>query len=221
MDALASDYRCWDATTAVTLEAPARQGEAPGRYYLAVAKQRAVRGRERSPSGGVYLGHETRWHLPYVLLPEGVLPVPGWVVEEEDGTRWTVLTRDRNRRGQTCTLGCVDLVLAHDLRDTVVIERATISHDASGAAVKDDWRPLYTVRARVQLQEESPDEARGARYGRRRYQVIVDRQLPLLDVAEDRLRWQPDTRTAYLDLMAYRQPERIDELPVLEAEERR
>lgn len=215
---MSADHLCWDNTEAVTVEVPARKS--PRAFAVAVAKGRAVRGRERSPSGGVYLGFEKRWLLPARLVPAGESIAPACVVVDEEQTRWTVLTAEQNKAKQTWALGCVNLTLALDLRETVLIERATISYDAAGAAVKDSWRTLYAAQARVQETERESNEALGVRSQRERYEVTVDRQMPDVDVAEDRIKWVDRGVTRCLDIVAYRRPERIDELPVLEVEER-
>jgi hypothetical protein len=159
---------------------------------------------------------EVRWHLPTRHL-DGATPAPADVVIDGSGVRWTALTRDVNRLAETYMLGCVDLTLAHGLRDTVVIERATLGQSASGVPTKTFDRVLATCAARVQELSRQTVEERGARYSRPRYDVIIDRQLDI-DTAEDRVRWTKRGNTKYLDIIGYRNPERIDELPVLECE---
>lgn len=213
------DHTAWDNTEAVTLEQSTRGGgrSAP----VAWAKRRAVRVREQSPSGGTYQGHEVRWHVPTCLLPPGFLLSPGDAVLDGQGTRWTVLTRELNRLGETLALGCVDLVLALDLRDLITIERAEISYDSAGAPVKEFRQVLYTLPAKVQLVTEEIADQRGMRASLRRYEVTLGAQVPLLDVSEDRMVWtDPAGERAVLDMLELRQPERIDELPVVVAERR-
>lgn len=215
---LSSDYLCWDQVEAISLEIPTRA--APRTLDVSVAKRRAIRSREKSPSGGVYQGFETRWLIPARMLPTGEKIEPAQVILDQEGTRWTVLTVDRNKHGHTWAAGCVNLALALQLRDTVTIERATISADAAGAAIKTFDRILYTVQARVQQITEQIALERGVRYAKGRYDVIVDRQLFGLDIAEDRVKWFEGDLVRYLDITGYRAPERIDELPVIEAERR-
>lgn len=215
---LSADSVAWDQTESITLEVSTRA--APDLVAVNVAKRSNIRSAQKSPSGGVYLGFESRWRIPRRELPEGVIPKPADVVVDNEDQRWTVLTAEQNRLGETYALGCVNLSLAHQLRDVVVIERATISYDGAGAATKTFNRVLYTVAARVQELTREVAEERGVRYGKGRYEVTVDRQLHLLDVAEDRVRFvERVTGTVmYLDITGYRQPERIDDLPVVECE---
>lgn len=214
------DDSCWDNCEPVTLEItrhPANRADTIPR-----AKRRNVRGREKSPSGGVYAGYEVRWHLPARLLAPEVRPKPGDVIIDQDGVRWTVLTVDRNRLGQTWALGCVDLVLANDLRDTIDVEEPTIEYDRAGAAVKrfpssdpKGGRILYaSVPARVQQVGQEQEDQRGIRAFLGKYDVIVGKQLAV--TFEGRVKWG----SVYLDIKGVRNPERIDELQVLECEAR-
>jgi len=208
------DHLAWDNTEAVTLETG--RGDAARRSPVAVAKRRNVRVREKSPSGGAYQGFEIRWHLPSRELPEGVVPIPGNVVEDREGVRWTVLTADRNRHAQTHALGCVDLVLAHDLCDRLTVERSHTEYDAAGAAHKR-WHTLHTdLPARVQPESSDVHDGHGVRGFQTRYRVVIDRELAI--TSEDRLVVTLAGEVRYLDITGYQQAERIDELPVVLAE---
>lgn len=226
----APDYLVWDNTQAVLLERSSQTRGKPVRVGVGTAKRRNIRTAQRSPSGGVYLGAEATWHLPRVELPDGVIPLPRDVIIEDvrnDGvgavagaqaeTRWTILSVARNRQGETYACGCVDLVVAHGLADRITIEKPTYHHTPSGAQEKVWDGPATTLRARVQEVARDIAEERGARYGRLRYDVIVERQSDV-DVAEDRVRWTDSGKVRYLDILRLRNPERIDELPVLECE---
>lgn len=219
---LSADHTAWDQTEQVNWEQTTRK--TPRSIPLTVAKRSSVRSRQQSPSGGVYVGAEINWRVPARLVPAGEMPKPADVIVDSEDTRWTVLTVERKRLQQTWLLGCVNLTLALDLRETILVERATIGYDGAGAASKSfpphGGRVLYTAQARVQYTEGEVAEGRGVRAQRERYEVIVDRQMPDVDVAEDRVRWVDRGVTRYLDIVAYRRPERIDELPVLECEER-
>jgi hypothetical protein len=218
------DHLCWDNVEASppTLEVTTRA--APIVVPLPVAKRRAIRGREKSPSGGVYSGYELRWLLPRVTLPADVEPKPADVVVDSTLNRWTVLTVERNKANQTIVLGCVNLVLAYQLRDTITVERATIQSNTAGASVKlfppPGGRVLYTLAARVQPLSSGAKEERGLRYDGQMYEVTIDRQVQI-DTAEDRVNFNDNGITRYLDVVKYEQPSRIDELPTLTCEERR
>jgi hypothetical protein len=220
---LSADYLCWDGTEAITLSSVTRTGAR--QVAVPIAKGRNIRSRERSPSGGVYAGYERNWHLPARLLPEDFVPKIGDVITDGDGVRWTALTADFQRLKCRWQLGTVDLVLANDLQDTIYVERATVTYDGAGAPVKTyptSGAPLYALAARMQpITQEVADE-RGERYARGRWEAIVGAQVPLIDVAEDRVRWVDRTgKTVLFDLVGVRNGERVDELPVLDLEERR
>lgn len=218
---LSAEYLCWDGTEAVVYEQTTKADAR--RFTVPIVKGRNIRGRERSPSGGVYAGYERNFHVPQRLLPDSFDGCkPGDVVVDAGETRWTVLTAEWDRLKQRWQLGTVNLVLANDLQDVLVIERASLSYDDAGAAVKRFNVTLYTLAARVQsLTKEIADE-RGERYDKGRWEAIVSSQIPLVDIAEDRARWiDPTGAVVYFDLTGVRNSERIDELPVIEMEERR
>lgn len=218
----ADDYLAWDRTESVTLEVGRRVGQ-PATTAVPVAKRRAITSREKSPSGGAYVGYEVRWHLPTRVLPPGQRIKPGDAILDQHEVRWTVLTADLNRLGYTWALGCVDLVLAHDLADVVTIETADISYDGAGAAVKAfppaGGQVLYQgIPARVQLLTDEVADERGIRSFRGRYSVIVG--LPVDVTFEDRVNWtDPKTaQTILLDITGVHNPDRIDELQALDCE---
>lgn len=181
------------------------------------AKRRAVSYRQKMLNP-VYVGAGLNWHLPAAVLPAGIVPKPGDVLVDGDRVRWTVQEAGRNKLGRTWKLVCLDLTLAHDLRDSVDVQRPGLSADAGGAVVRA-WppdgagatTPYAAVPARVQLTREEPVDERGIRGMVRRYDVIVGAQMSV--TLEDRVVWQG----RYLDVVGYRQAQRVDELPVVEA----
>lgn len=222
---LSADHVAWDNTEPVTLLKLDRDGREVFSCALPAAKGQEITRREKSPSGGAYLGFERTWHLPARDIAEPNVGVsPGDVIEDEGATRWTVLTVRWSRLKNRWRAECVNLVLALGLRDTVAIERAVIAYDASGAAVKAfpplGGRVLFTLAARVQEMSREIAEERLARYDKRRYEVIVDRMPTGLDIAEDRVAWTDRGEVRHLDITGLRNAERIDDLPVLECEAR-
>lgn len=180
------------------------------------AKRRAVSYRQKMLNP-VYVGAGLNWHLPAAVLPPGIVPKPGDVLVDQDGVRWTVQETDKNKLGQTWKLVCLNLILAHDLRDSVDVQRPGIGTDAGGAPVRA-WppdgpgssTPYAAVPARVNLVREEPVDERGIRGMVRRYDVIVGVQMSV--TLEDRILWG----TQFLDVVGYRQAQRVDELSVLE-----
>jgi hypothetical protein len=217
------EYRCWDNTESITIEQVTRGGMR--KIAVDVAKGRNIRGREKSPSGGVYVGYERNWHIPRVLLPEGAELKAADIVVDEGGKRDTVLTANYNRHKQRWELGCVDLVLALDLRDQVVIQRAAIGYDPAGVPVKTfppgGGSVLFTRPARVQPMTQEIAEERGVRFAKDQYDIVVGGQIEGVDSSQDRVVWRDrQGQTWTLDIVSVHNAERIDELPVIVAERR-
>ncbi len=217
------DYTVWDNVEAVTLEIPGRVGTALD--AAPVAKRRALHTAERSPTGGVYLAADTRWILPAALLTGGSVPAPGWVVIDGDGVRWTALKVQAGKWRQTYILDTIDLVLALGLRETVTVERASISYGAAGAAVKrwptgpgpNGGTVPYSLPASVQLLTDEVADQRGIRGFLGNYAVTVGKQIAVTN--EDRVRWQDNTGAVhYLDVRGYHNATQLGELPVLDCE---
>lgn len=225
---IAHEHTAWDGTQAVTLES-VRAGRGPRLDHVGTAKRRNIRGAEKSPSQGTYVGYEVNWHLPTVLLSPGLTPKPGDAILEEDGRRWTVLTVAANRQGYTYACGCVDLVLANDLREAIDIERPTVEYDAGGFARKrypsgtePDLGGSYVARnlaASVQLTQAAREDQRGVRGFLGTYDVVLG--APVEVTMEDRVKWTDEKgNVRYFDIRSIRNPTRIDELMVLECEAR-
>ena len=218
---LSSDHACWDNTEPVTVERLDRTKRLVSRLAVPVAKGQRIRYAQKSPSGGAYLGFERTWHIPARDLPGDATVQPGDVVVDQDGVRWTALVVDWSRLKQRWKADCVALSLAKHLVDDIVVERATIAYDNAGVSVKtfppQGGKVLYTVKGRVQEISRTIAEERGIRYGKGMFEVIIDRELDLL-IAEDRIKTTHLGAVVYLDISAYRNSDRIDELPVLECE---
>lgn len=210
---LSEDYLVWEGLEPVTLEVSRRQGSGQ-RVGLCKAKRRALTRRELAASAGAYTGEDLVWLLPQAQLPECKFQVkPADVVTDGEGREWTVLEAAHNKLRQTWRLVTRDLVLAYDLRDLITVERAELGEDLAGAAVKREWQALYaSVPARVQPSERREAEEHGVEGWEEAFDVWVGRELA--DVGrEDRVKLRDGT---YLDVVRYRQAERIDQLPVLE-----
>ena len=115
------NYLNWENTESIQYQA-AFSSAGPGidsnrPDYIQWAKRCAITTREKSPSGGVYVGSEMNWRIPSMMLQPGFVPKPGDVIlarrfqqnrtplieEDGDRVRWTVLTTKapglRNRVG--------------------------------------------------------------------------------------------------------------------------
>ena len=215
------DMAQWDMTESVYLESvrgPSMEQRElrSSTDFVSVAKRRNVTIREQAASGGVYTGSDVNWHIPATLLVSGVIPRVGDVVIDGKQRRWTVLEVQENHWGQHFKLTTRDLRIAHNLRDTIIIQRATIIKDAAGVNVKlfppDGGSVTYNnLPCRVQLISEQVLDERGIRGREGTYTITADRQIDVN--TEDRILWGQ----LILDVVGYRQAELISDLPVLDA----
>lgn len=226
----ATDYTVWDNRESIHYEARTRvfapsesTFSSDGKMiHVTDCKRRALSIRERGASNGVYTGQDLVWLVPRAVADGCLSPQVGDSVHDlVDGRRWTVLEVGYNTWRTWWRLVCRDLVLHHQLRDLVVIERATIEFDAAGAKVKKfptgngplGGGNLYEgLRARVQPSSQEAVEERGIMGFRTRYEVIVEKEIEVDH--EDRILWQG----RYLEIVGYRRAEQVDELPIVEAE---
>lgn len=201
-------------------------------FVIPVAKNRNLTQRELAASGGVYTGLDQVYLLPDALFPPGIICKPGDAIIElaepvsnvMPKTRWTVLEFGWTKNRWTRRLTCRDLVLAFDLRDNITIERPVIHYNAAGAPIKrfpSDAQPggiaLYqSLPARIQLVTKEMADERGIRGLAGKYEVIVGQEVDV--TSEDRIILP--SGDPYLDIVGYRNAQRIDELPVILAERR-
>lgn len=182
---------------------------------------------EKAASGGVYGSAACALTIPRRKLAEGFEPKPADVWKGREGVDYTVQSvngqvHDFQGRPNYYRLQSLSLSILHDLRDKIDIQRPSITYDAAGAKVKG-WTDeggivLYkNLAARVQDQGGSTVEERAIAGLKHTFQVFVGR--PVNDVTlEDRIKLVRKGVTYYLSITAVRQPDRIDELPVIEAE---
>lgn len=230
---LANDYLVWDGTESVSYEVTrgaqpdplaANQGLAPPVVdTVPVALRRAVRQSQklRNP---VYAAFALTWHLPAAVVPQSVgTPHLGDVVVDQTGARWTVQEVDFNTLQSVWKLLTLNLTLALNLRDKVDVQRPGVTQGPGGENVRA-WPPdpkasvpYAALPARLQLSQAATAEERGARDLERRYDVIVGKQVAV--TLQDRLSWLPAGATTprYLDITGYREAQRVDELPAIEA----
>lgn len=223
---LSNDWQFWMNTETVTLSSHRSDGDMT--CTIDVCKRRAMTGKELAASNGVYTGDDVLFLIPNAFLPEGILPKPGDVITDEDGTEFTAIgvdgrKRDRNNQYQTWALSCRDLVLANDLAHSIDIQAPTILIDEAGGKLKlwpEDGRgstPYKALKARVQLLTEDMADERGIRGWKGTHAVIVSKPLKV-DAAfsENRVKWTSGGKTVYLAIVGYHNPQRVDELPVLD-----
>lgn len=179
---------------------------------------------EAAASEGVYTAGRLRWNIPTVQMLIGP-PKPGDTVKDGEGEEWTVTSAFKSADGGWWDVDTVSLRIAFDLRDEISIERAGMDVSNAGIVTKlfppDGGDTLYAELAcRVQPVEFEQRMEHGADGTLKRYQVYLSKQTPLIDM-HCRIVWvSNDTgKTVYLERLKYSQPERIGELPLIEAEQ--
>jgi len=212
------EYLCWDNTEEVLYSSMGREA-AYMEDTIAVAKRRALNIREAAASGGVYQAGDIVWLIPAVLYPKSMdVPKPADIITDRDGNEFTVLSAQGQRRDATGyqTYRCVtrNLAIAALMHDTVTIETPDSGTlDASHTELKT-WRPLYAgVKCRVQPLDATVGAERAIRDMTTKYEVFLSRELAI--TTRERVVW-PNALTGYLTITAYRNRQRIDELPVIE-----
>ncbi len=214
------NYLVWSNTEAVTFGSKSSQGTS--NYFVPIAKRRAPTYKELAASNGAYTGQDLVWLLPNALLPAGAKPKPGDPVTDADGTKWTTLEVAWNALKATWRMVTRNLVLAYQLRALIDIQRPAITYDGAAGVLRgwpDDASPSGSVAyaavpAKVQLITQETQEVFGVLGLQGNYAVTVGQDVAILKV--DRVKWNSPTGTVYLDILGQRNPQRIDELPLLD-----
>ncbi len=241
---LSMEHLVWDHTSSLVYTSRRLNG-GDQQLRVSIAKRRAVNRKELAASNGVYTATDQVFLIPTAeilpLLQQGREPQPGdRVTPDPDpagaGTNEAAGTVDyvvlpegvagqrRDKNGPQCwKITARNLVLAFELYDLIDIQRPALQYDAAGAVVRK-WpdtdgagQVVYgQLPARVQLLTQEETEERELRGFRSTYAVIVSKQLAL--GSEDRVRWVPrgQTTPVYLQILGQHNPQRIDELPVLD-----
>jgi hypothetical protein len=229
------NYLVWDACEPIIFgSANKSMGNQQAKHVISnqeitvgLAKRRAPTTKELSTSNGAYTGADLVWIIPRLEYQTGFPPPkPGDYVLDNDGVQWTILPAGVSFNALKSDWKCFtrNLVLAYQLYDLIDIQRPAISYDAAGAIVRswpDDAIPqgatiAYQLPAKVQLLTQQSSLALGVSGMRGDYAVIINKDLEL--VKSDRVAWYTPKGTVYLDILAQHNPQRIDELPVLDCQ---
>lgn len=227
---LSQDYRSWDNTVQVSYVNTLNTGSQTD--TIPVAKRRPISQYEMAASNGAYQAGDVLFLIPGPLLVNAE-PKPADQVIDDEGTVFTVLSADGGKLDkageyQTWKITTRNVAVAFGLNDVVNIERSAIDYDTTGSATRawpsdggaQGGKVIYSKLAcRVQPESAEIAEERGLKGQETRYTIFVSRQLDLLDVRECRAAWlQANKKPAiYLDLLAYRNAQKIGELPMIEA----
>jgi hypothetical protein len=227
---LATDWKVWDSLQPCVYHSARHAIVSPAALaqpdpFLAIPctiKPRNIVVQERATSNGVYQGRTRVWCLPILQnVPQNFRAKPADVIESE-GERWIVQTADLRTRNTWWRIESLDLVLAYQLSEIIQIQRATISYDSAGYAVKtfppDGGTTLYgNLSASVQLITDEVADQRGIRGFLGNYVITVSRQVGVTN--EDRVTWTDAGGVPYVfDIVGVHNPSRIDELPMLDCQ---
>lgn len=208
---LTTDYQVWDNRECMDFVSRRNTGNVT--YADVTVLRRAPNYKELATSNGAYTATDVVFLCPRTLL--GATPKPGDHWLDTDGTTYTVLELAKNAFTSFYRMITRDLVLAYDLRDTIDIQRATVSYDAAGGKVRtfppvNGSTPYAALAAKAQKITETLTLALGIDGFKGDYAVTIAQDVSLTD--NDRVKWG----SIYLDIVGVKNPSRIDELPVLD-----
>jgi hypothetical protein len=219
------NYLVWGNTEGITYGVVSRNGaalvvQADNQYPVAIAKRRAPTYRELSASNGAYTGQDLVWLVPAALI--ALVPKPGDRVLDASLHTWTVLEVALNALQSTWRLMTRNLALAYQLYDVIDVQRPAVTYDAAGGVLRnfpDDATPGGTVpypkvTAKVQLVTQEIALNLGIAGMKGTYAVIVAQDVSVQKF--DRVKWITGGTTTYLDVLGQHDPQRIDQLPVLD-----
>jgi hypothetical protein len=195
------------------------------------ALRRAITMKELTASNGAYQANDEVFLIAARFIQPSNAPEMGDLITPADGQVFTVIGQDFIVQRNVYRFTTRNLAIAFNLQDVIDIQRPAITFDNAGVRIKlwpDNAPPLpvggsvlYSKLAcRVQEIEATITDERGIRGLLKKYTVIVARQISVTN--EDRIAWTPIGQTGqpvrYLEIRGYHNPERIDELPSIDAE---
>ncbi len=194
-----------------------KQQTSPGvftSYAVSGAWYREAEIDEKQPSSGVYAAYYRHWFIPRNQL--SVIPALGDIWQSDSNRPYTVLDIGRAGGQQVWDLTTVDLVIAANLCNAIDIQRPNITRDAANVTVRT-WPGTTTYAAlacRIQIVDAKISRQRDLRGFRGNVQIYLSQQVTL--GPEDRV--QVTGSGKIYQILGYHGPQRIDELPVIDAE---
>ena len=205
-----TDDAVWDNVSDISFASVSKTDDAL--TCIMRAHRHAIGRKELAVSNGVYVPEDTIWRLPRRSMGTVVPKVRDRITDVENVV-WTILEVSRIAATQRYRCVCRDLILVENLRDSILIETPSYTFDTAGIRIKTFTSKYAGLPARVQpITSEIVDE-RAIRGFKTTHTVIVDRQLSVTN--EDRIVLE---NGRILEIRGYRDPERIDELPQIDAE---
>jgi head-tail adaptor len=201
------DHLVWDNYLTVSYLSVRKSGDQM--YCPQRCHKHAISQKELAASDGVYVPTDVMLRMPgnQPFLPK---PRDRWT--DEMGTTWTVLEVARIVTLSRYRLVSRDLILHHDLRDAIDVMTPNYTFDASGIRIKTFTSKYTGIAARVQPISADILDERGVRGLRISHQCIVGQELDVTN--EDRVNFGGK----HYEIRGFHNPERIDELQVLDLE---
>lgn len=177
------------------------------------ALRRAVSTREVAASGGVYRAGDTKWHLPDAEVSTSAPPRVGGLLIDGDDNEWSILAVDEHTLGNRWRCWCRKNTIADLGTDSqITIKKQVYVKDEGGAAAADLTTWARSVRAKIQVEDTTPETLHHLRLTPRKATIFVQHYMPIdhrfVAVANDGRTYK---------LLGYRQPERIDGLFQIDA----
>ncbi len=215
------DWTVWDNVEPIRVRSvrtvPSTGGDAVDAPISALRRAPTVK--EQAASNGVYTASDVVFLIGASQVTTGPLK-PRDVVTDRDGTDFTILEAMLGANRAHWRLMTRDLVIAYQLYDTVNVEKAGVTYDASGAALRawpsgtpSGGTTLYAnLQCRVQPRESTIADERGMRGQQITYDVYLSQDLAAFDVRECRVVFG----SVVLDIERYSSSESISDLARLE-----
>lgn len=179
---------------------------------IPAAKRLSLSTREAAASGGQYRQGDTTWHLPVdsVTAP----PQLGQKIIDSFGDNYTILGIDRIVLDSRYRCISRNLTIAEGLDQLITIQRATWTKGRSGAlaATWSDWRT--GIAARIQAITSRVETRHELKHTRVTHQIFLSEPIA---VDQNTRVIGPDG--AVYDVVRYEKPDRIDKLPLIEAQQ--
>ncbi len=207
------NYTYWHNTETVKLTSTARRADEQTECMVSNAKKRPLTYKELATSQGAYTGTDRVWLLPQVLTT--FPPKPGDKITDPAANVWTVLECPQIDLEALYRCTTRDLAIAYQLRDFCDLQVPTFTLDSSSVNVRT-WTVKYpSLRCRVQPVQADQVDERGVRGARVTHTIFVEANIDPTDGHGNFGRIALADGTI-LEITGYHNPERIDELPVID-----
>lgn len=160
-----------------------RNRGAPAGIADVQAFRRALRTSEVAASNGKYTRSDLTWHVPVLNLAGDAQlgttePIPGAVITDPNGHRWTVLDQSLETRNSRWRFITRNLAIFWGLNSSVTIQKARQVKQPAGDFQRQwfDWLPGQ--KARIQLQGTAQGVNHDMRLSAFEYRIFLEQEPP-------------------------------------------